>query len=175
MQSFKFKLIFINYGDYNENNRSFEEIIGITFESNYRINLGVNVFIKNVELHDGEIATLSFWDICEKETFKFFRKSLYRGAMGALIAFDLSDAESYRIITNQIQEIHNVLIQKIPYVLAGINRGKIDSSLDLEEIRINTEDDGGIFVELSDQYDNSLIDVIVEMTQKIINSKLVYH
>ncbi|MFX1277104.1 MAG: hypothetical protein ACFFBP_19385 [Promethearchaeota archaeon] len=149
--------------------------MGITFESNYRITLGVNVFIKNIELFDGEIATLSFWDICEKETFKFFRKSLYRGAMGAVIAFDLSDAECYRAVKDQIKEIHEELITKIPYVLIGVDKGKIDESLDLTNIKRDTEENGGIFIELSDYSDEIFIDALTEMTQKIVNSKMVMH
>jgi len=175
MQSFKFKLIFINHRGFDSTKRSFQELIGTSFERNYRINLGVNVFIKNIEIMNGEIATLCFWDISEKEIFKFFRKALYRGATGAIIAFNLSDSEGYENAHHQIQEIHNFLGNKIPYVLIGVKKGKIDISLDLKEIKSSTEDNGGIFVEILDDSDIIFMDILKKMTQKIINSKVVVH
>ncbi len=175
MPSFKFKLIFINQRGFDGNTHSFQELIETSFERNYRNNLGVNVFIKNIEILDGEIATLCFWDISEKEIFKFFRKSLYRGATGVVIAFDLSDLESYERTNSQIQEIRSILGREIPYVLIGVNKGKINDQLDMDELTISAEQNGGIFIEFSEDTNILFLNAITHMILKIIDSRCIIH
>ena len=169
MPSFKFKLIFINQRGFVGNKHTFQELIETKFERNYRNNLGVNVFIKNIDILDGEIATLCFWDISEKETFKFFRKSLYRGATGVVIAFDLADLECYERANSQIQEIRSILEREIPYVLIGVNKGKIDVKLDLQDLTISAEHNGGIFIEFSEDSEIFFLNDITQLILNIIN------
>ncbi len=172
MHSYKFKLIFINIQGFDDVENSFQELFGTSFEKNYQTNIGVNVYIKNIDIFDGMIATVSFWDISEKEIFKFFRKSLYKGATGAIIAFDLSDREFYKNACHKILEIRQELSMELPYVLVGVNKGKIDELLDLKMLKTSIIDDGGIFFEFTDDSSDIFINTIVVMIQKIIKSKL---
>ncbi|MFX1239089.1 MAG: hypothetical protein ACFFAS_06205 [Promethearchaeota archaeon] len=169
MESFKLKIIFINTG-FSENNEVVQGLIGCHFKNNYRLNLGVNVFVKNVETKSGEIVTLAFWDVCSKPSFKFFLSSLYKGAMGVFGL--IKDVRSYEIVRKQIDEIKNITKMDVPYVLVFIDNNET-ASLDLNNIKIQVNSEGGTLIKISEAEDRKVNDAVLELAHKIIASNMI--
>jgi len=66
MSSFKIKIIYYSAGSVGKS-VPIERYFDKGFSSNYQINIGVNVYVKEIEYTTEDIATLSFWDIGELE------------------------------------------------------------------------------------------------------------
>ena len=52
-------------------------------------------------------------------------------------------------------------------------KGNINSGLDLNEIRESVENDGGIYLELSDAGKVQVNDAVTELTRRIIGSNII--
>jgi len=134
MSSFKIKIVYYSAGSLGKP-VPIQRYFGKGFSSNYQINIGVNVYVRDYDYKSGEIATLSFWDIGEQEKFKFFQKSLLKGAFGAVLVFDLSDKSSFEEVKKLLFNARNVTFKKKPFILIGntdsgrsaIDRGYIQS------------------------------------------------
>lgn len=68
-----------------------------TFTDNYISTIGVDFKIRTIEI-DGKTVKIQIWDTAGQERFRTITSSYYRGADGIIIAYDVTDAESYNHI-----------------------------------------------------------------------------
>jgi small GTP-binding protein len=93
------------------------------FPSEYKLTVGVDVYSKEVEISRSEKVILSIWDIGGQERFEFIRNSFYRGAIGALLVFDLSRPGTFDEMDKWVEEIQEFTGTNPVIVLVG---NKID-------------------------------------------------
>ena len=144
------------------------------FATNYKLTVGVEILSKNIEYKPGEVATLSIWDIGGQQRFEFIRSTFYKGAVGALLTFDLTREQTISEIRKWLNEIFQYT-GKIPFLLIGNNiRLDKDSITNREIIHDLVKNQGGIYIE-ADPEDittintalNALIDqILLIRTQK---------
>lgn len=168
MSSFKIKIVYYSAGSLGKP-VPIQRYFGKGFSSNYQINIGVNVYVKEYEYKSSDIATLSFWDIGEQEKFKFFQKSLLKGAFGAVLVFDLSDRSSFEEVKKLLINARNVTLKKVPFILIG-NTDSGRSNVDRSEIQSYIEKEGGIYLEGSDEIEEHLNEALNELTRVIIDT-----
>ncbi|MFX0090762.1 MAG: Rab family GTPase [Candidatus Hodarchaeota archaeon] len=65
-----------------------------TFTIDYRMTIGTGFFTYKTEVK-GKIAALQIWDFGGQERFRTFLDRFAKGASGTILAFDLSDVESF--------------------------------------------------------------------------------
>jgi len=98
------------------------------FEKEYKMTIGTDIFTKDliVDLNGEQIpVTLSIWDIAGQERFSFFRTSFYKGAVGAMIVFDLTRYETFNPgIVNWLKELWG-FTGRIPIIILG-NKSDLD-------------------------------------------------
>ena len=176
MPEFKLKILYFNAGIYGKND-SIDKSIGIGFATNYQLNIGVNVHVKELEFGEDELVSLTFWDISNKENFKFFRQSLYRGISGAVLIFDISDLQMYEEIKKLLADIQEVVGKKVPFILIGINSSISDSGspLDRKEIDSFIEIEGGVYMETTDKIEEQFNEAIYDLTRQIIEERMLLH
>merc|ERR1712170_275577 len=84
--------------------------------------------------HNEDTLKLQIWDTAGQESFRSITRSYFRGAIGALLAFDLTCRESFTNIANWIEEIQECASSNLVIVLIG---NKCDLSnereIDIEE------------------------------------------
>lgn len=56
--------------------------------------LGVEFMTKVVEIN-GQKTKISLWDTAGQERYKALSKVYYKGASGAIVVYDVTDAKSY--------------------------------------------------------------------------------
>ncbi len=56
--------------------------------------LGVEFMTKVVEIN-GQKTKISLWDTAGQERYKALSKVYYKGASGAIVVYDITDAKSY--------------------------------------------------------------------------------
>ena len=107
------------------------------FEENYKMTIGVDFHIKTIDIQTMEgikRCKLQLWDTGGQERFSSVRPMYYRGALGALLVFDLTNYESFEHLPNWIEEIKSNSRADIPMLLIG-------NKSDLVNERIVSESD----------------------------------
>lgn len=92
------------------------------FEQNYKLTIGVDFHIKTIDIQTLEgikKCKLQLWDTGGQERFSSVRPMYYRGALGALLVFDLTNFESFEHLPNWIEEIKSNSKIDIPMLLIG--------------------------------------------------------
>ena len=109
----------------------------------------MDILTKDVEFRQGEIATLSIWDIGWQQRFEFIRSTFYKGAAGALLVFDLTKEQTYTETRKWVTEIRQFAGKNIPFVLIGNNVQLLklaDAAFIREEAREFARNEGGFIL-----------------------------
>ena len=80
-------------------------------------------FLTRFMNYDGQIIKVQVWDTCGQERFRAITKSYYRGALGILLVFDITDTKSFEKLTFWLNEIKKEAAPDISIVVVG---NKID-------------------------------------------------
>jgi len=87
------------------------------FQEQYKMTIGVEFAVKLIEI-GGFKTKLQIWDTGGQERFSYVRPLYYKGAMGALCVFDLTNRESFDHVPNWIDEV-KANVGEVPMVLVG--------------------------------------------------------
>lgn len=82
--------------------------------------------IKTIEL-DGKRIKLQIWDTAGQERFRTITTAYYRGAMGILLVYDVTDEQSFQNIRNWIRTLEQHAADNVDKILIG-NKCDVDSS-----------------------------------------------
>ena len=88
------------------------------FLEQYKLTIGVEFAVKTISIKDEIKVKLQIWDTGGQERFQYVRPLYYRGAMGAILLFDLTNRESFDHIPKWIEEVKNNA-GEIPMLLVG--------------------------------------------------------
>jgi len=174
MSSFKLKILLVGAA-----NTGKEELIASIrfnnrFAANYKLTVGVDILTKDVEFRQGEIATLSIWDIGGQQRFEFIRSTFYKGAAGALLIFDLTREQTYTETRKWLTEIRQFAGENIPFVLIGNKADLVEDVgivIDRNDARNFAEKEGSIYIETSANAGENVDEAFTELTRRIIESR----
>ncbi len=92
------------------------------FKENYKMTIGVEFAVKSIEVKNAQNYTynvkLQIWDAAGQMRFRYVRPLYYKGAMGCIILFDITNRESFDHIPMWIEEIRKE-VGEIPTLLVG--------------------------------------------------------
>jgi len=88
------------------------------FAANYKLTVGVDILTKDVEFREGEIATVSIFDIGGQQRFDFIRSTFYKGQAGGLVIFDLTRERTFTEAIKWLDETRR-FSERTPFVLIG--------------------------------------------------------
>ncbi|TMW96483.1 hypothetical protein EJD97_007281 [Solanum chilense] len=97
-----------------------------SFTTSFIITIGIDFKIKTVEL-DGKRIKLQIWDTAGQERFRTITTAYYRGAMGILLVYDVTDESSFNNIRNWIRNIEQHASDNVNKILVG-NKADMDES-----------------------------------------------
>ncbi|GMI35504.1 hypothetical protein TrCOL_g10326 [Triparma columacea] len=75
-----------------------------SFTAAYITTIGIDFKIKNTVV-DGKKIKLQVWDTAGQERFRTITTAYYRGAMGILLVYDVSEEDSFANVTNWMSQI----------------------------------------------------------------------
>ncbi|XP_033985604.1 ras-related protein ORAB-1-like [Trematomus bernacchii] len=75
-----------------------------TYTESYKLTIGVDFKIRTIEL-DGKTIKLQIWDTAGAERFRTITSSYYRGALGIIVVYDVTNQESFNNVKQWLQEI----------------------------------------------------------------------
>jgi len=173
MSSFKLKVLLTGAAAVGKTSLV-QRFIKNRFAANYKLTVGVDILTKDVEFKQGEIATLSIWDIGGQQRFEFIRSTFYKGAAGALLVFDLTREQTYIETRKWLTEIRQFSNQDIPFVLIGNKTDLIEDVgevIDRDEARAFAEKEGSIYIETSAKSGINVDGAFTELTRRIVESR----
>jgi small GTP-binding protein len=127
--SFKLKVLVV--GAANSGKNSFCSKYSDNFSKKFRETIGVDIYIREETGSHGQVMTFSCWNCAPQKRFHHYYSKFFRGALGALILFDLSRRESYNEIKNWIEKIRKY-VDGIPIILIG-NKVDLERKVSYEE------------------------------------------
>jgi len=108
------------------------------FTEDYKMTIGVDFHVKTITIDAVEKpirAKLQIWDTGGQERFSSIRPMYYRGSLGALLIFDLTNSGSFEHLPQWIEEIRANVKTEIPLLLVGNKSDLIDQrAVSLEEL-----------------------------------------
>merc|ERR1711934_181773 len=88
------------------------------FNSNFITTIGIDFKIRTIEL-DGAKIKLQIWDTAGQERFRTITQAYYRGAMGILLVYDVTDDKSFNNIRTWMRNIEQHANEQVVKVLLG--------------------------------------------------------
>ncbi|KDD73539.1 Ras family protein, partial [Helicosporidium sp. ATCC 50920] len=97
-----------------------------SFTSTFITTIGIDFKIKKV-LIDGKWVKLQIWDTAGQERFRTITSAYYRGAMGIVLVYDVTDEASFSNIRNWMRNIEQHASEGVMRVLVG-NKSDVGES-----------------------------------------------
>ena len=123
------------------------------FTEDYKMTIGVDFHVKtiNIDSNEGLIrAKLQIWDTGGQERFSSIRPMYYRGSLGTLLIFDLTNSATFEHLPGWIEEVRSNVKNEIPLLLVGNKSDLVDQrAISLDEINVFTRDFNLFYMETS--------------------------
>jgi len=89
-----------------------------SFTPSFITTIGIDFKIRTVEI-DGKKIKLQIWDTAGQERFRTITTAYYRGAMGILLVYDVTDEKSFMSIRNWIANVDQFAQESVNRILIG--------------------------------------------------------
>ncbi|XP_043089462.1 ras-related protein Rab-8A-like [Puntigrus tetrazona] len=104
------------------------------FNSTFISTIGIDFKIRTIEL-DGKKIKLQIWDTAGQERFRTITTAYYRGAMGIMLVYDITNEKSFDNIKNWIRNIEE-------HASADVEKMILGNKCDINEKRQVSKDRG---------------------------------
>lgn len=89
-----------------------------SFTTSFITTIGIDFKIRTVEL-DGKRVKLQIWDTAGQERFRTITTAYYRGAMGILLVYDVTNEQTFLNVKNWMRQIDTHAAENVCRVLIG--------------------------------------------------------
>ncbi|XP_055373174.1 ras-related protein Rab-8A [Condylostylus longicornis] len=89
-----------------------------SFSSSFISTIGIDFKIRTIEL-DGKKIKLQIWDTAGQERFRTITTAYYRGSMGIMLVYDITQEKSFENIKNWIRNIEENSAEDVEKMLIG--------------------------------------------------------
>eukprot|EP00128_Syssomonas_multiformis_P008359 Colp12_sorted_trinity150504_noHs@10513 len=88
------------------------------FNSTFISTIGIDFKIRTIEL-EGKKIKLQIWDTAGQERFRTITTAYYRGAMGILLVYDVTNEKTFENIKNWIRNIEQHASEEVEKMILG--------------------------------------------------------
>eukprot|EP00027_Filamoeba_sp_ATCC50430_P009839 CAMPEP_0168561684 /NCGR_PEP_ID=MMETSP0413-20121227/11727_1 /TAXON_ID=136452 /ORGANISM="Filamoeba nolandi, Strain NC-AS-23-1" /LENGTH=215 /DNA_ID=CAMNT_0008593073 /DNA_START=64 /DNA_END=711 /DNA_ORIENTATION=- len=89
------------------------------FQQENKATIGVEFGHAEVTLANGTQIKVQIWDTAGQERFRAITRGYYRGAVGALMVYDITKAQTFKNVEKWLQELHEHADANIVIMLVG--------------------------------------------------------
>ena len=116
-EEYKFKIIIVGDSGVGKTNLV-KRFIQNTFSSNTLATVGVEFFSNNYYIND-KLFKIEMWDTAGQERYKSITSAYYKGAMGALLVYDVTNQITFNNIERWYNEIKDFSSKDIQIIMIG--------------------------------------------------------
>ncbi|XP_051143690.1 ras-related protein RABA5b [Andrographis paniculata] len=148
------------------------------FDHNSKATIGVEFQTQVVEV-DGKEVKAQVWDTAGQERFRAVTSAYYRGAVGALVVYDISRKTTFESIKRWLDELNTHCDTTVARMLVG-NKCDLEDirQVSVEEGKTLAEEEGLFFIEtsaLDSTNVNKAFEIVIreiyeKVSRKILNS-----
>ena len=114
-------------------------MFGCEFNLESKTTIGVEFATKTIET-EGKIVKAQIWDTAGQERYRAITSAYYRGAVGALLVFDITKDITFQSVERWLQELRDHADQNIVIMLVG-------NKTDLDHLRDVKQEEAKLFAE----------------------------
>lgn len=96
------------------------------FSNDCRATVGVELSTKSYKINN-KIVKIHLWDTAGQERYKSITGAYYKGALGAMIVYDVTNKESFEHVDKWLKEIRELGGKKISVIICGNKTDLADS------------------------------------------------
>ncbi|KAL4473777.1 hypothetical protein ABPG74_022641 [Tetrahymena malaccensis] len=97
------------------------------FTDDYVTTIGAEFATTSVQLNNGQVVQVQIWDTAGQEKFRSITRAFYRGAVGAVLVYDIVDYQSFKKCDKWLDEIKQYnQDNQIAILLVGNKKDLID-------------------------------------------------
>ncbi|EFA86706.1 Rab GTPase [Heterostelium album PN500] len=96
------------------------------FTEKTKATIGVDFGTKSIEI-ENKVITAQCWDTAGQERFRAVTSGYYRGAVGAMIVYDITSKVSFKNVTRWLNELREMADPDILIMMVG-NKSDLDSA-----------------------------------------------
>ncbi|KAL9662738.1 hypothetical protein QQ045_027572 [Rhodiola kirilowii] len=148
------------------------------FDPNSKATIGVE-FQTQVVIIDGKEVKAQIWDTAGQERFRAVTSAYYRGAVGALVVFDITRRSTFESVKRWLDELSTHSDIKIATMLVG-NKCDLNNirEVSIEEGKELAEEEGLFFMETSAldstnvtaAFDAVIREIYINVSRKVLSS-----
>lgn len=173
MYDYLFKIVIIGESGVGKSN-ILSRYVSNKFKTDTATTIGVEFTIKTMQLTiDGKPVSvkLQLWDTAGQERYKSVTASFYRGAVGALVVYDLTRRQTFEKSVDWMQELRNQ-VEDVQIILVG-NKQDLAQMREVQEAEGQNQADtqNVLFVETSAQSGENVEQAFEILVRKIIEKK----
>ena len=106
-----------------------------SFTQSFITTIGIDFKIKSILINESTKVKLQIWDTAGQERFRTITTAYYRGAMGILLVYDVTDEASFLSVRNWMRQIDQNAAENVNRILIG-------NKCDMEDARKVSYDSG---------------------------------
>ncbi|XP_071451356.1 ras-related protein Rab-10 [Hetaerina americana] len=139
------------------------------FTSTFISTIGIDFKIKTVELR-GKKIKLQIWDTAGQERFHTITTSYYRGAMGIMLVYDITNEKSFENIVKWLRNIDEHANEDVEKMILGNKKDMVDKRVVSTERGIAIAREHGIrFMETSAKENLNISQAFDELAEAILD------
>ena len=116
-EDYKFKIVIVGDSGVGKTNLV-KRFIQNTFSSNTLATVGVEFFSNTYYIND-KLIKIEMWDTAGQERYKSITSAYYKGAMGALLVYDVTNQATFNNIERWYNEIRDFSSKDIQIIMIG--------------------------------------------------------
>eukprot|EP01119_Soliformovum_irregulare_P007161 TRINITY_DN19560_c0_g1_i1.p1 TRINITY_DN19560_c0_g1~~TRINITY_DN19560_c0_g1_i1.p1 ORF type:complete len:229 (-),score=61.98 TRINITY_DN19560_c0_g1_i1:106-792(-) len=138
-----------------------------SFTPSFITTIGIDFKIRTVDL-EGKRIKLQIWDTAGQERFRTITTAYYRGAMGILLVYDVTDEKSFANIRNWVRNIEQHASENVNKILIGNKCDLVDKKVvDTSKGKSLAEEYGIKFLETSAKNSVNVEDAFISLARDI--------
>ena len=140
------------------------------FREQHEITIGVEFAAKIIEL-EGKFIKIQVWDTAGHEAFQSITRTYYRGAVGALLVYDITRRDTYVHLVKWLSELKENSPKDITIILIG-NKNDLENErqVSYQEGESFAKENGLLFLETSAKTANNIVEAFNLSAMKILNN-----
>lgn len=138
------------------------------FKSQHDLTIGVEFGARSVNL-EGKTLKLQMWDTAGQESFLSITRSYYRGAVAALLLYDITNRESFESLGRWLNEARNNANRNICIMLVG-NKTDLEGQRQVSEAEAKAfaEENQMLWMEASAKTGHNVDNCFLELAKTVL-------
>ena len=142
------------------------------FREQHEITIGVEFESKTIEIN-GKFIKIQVWDTAGHEAFQSITRTYYKGAVGALLVYDITRRDTYDHLVKWLGEVKENASKDITIILIG-NKNDLESQRQVKykEGESFAKENNLLFLETSAKTSNNIVEAFNLSALNILNKIL---